>query len=134
MLGGDTAAGILLILAAFAVILIANSPLAHDYHALLHDPLAWTPVAKLKNLHLWINDALMAIFFFVVGLEIKREVLDGQLSSAEKRRLRSIWPSPEPRFPSSMAGRSRRRPTSLSRWACSACWASAFPHRCGCFC
>ena len=87
LLGGDTAAGILLILAAFAVILIANSPLAHDYHALLHDPLAWTPVAKLKNLHLWINDALMAIFFFVVGLEIKREVLDGQLSSAEKRRL-----------------------------------------------
>lgn len=87
MLGGDAAAGILLILAAAAVMVIANSPWANAYHSLLHDPLLWTPIAKLQNLHWWINDALMAIFFFVVGLEIKREVLDGELSSPEKRRL-----------------------------------------------
>jgi NhaA family Na+:H+ antiporter len=67
--------------------LVANSPLAEGYHAVFHGKLAWTPIAKLDTLHLWINDALMAIFFFVVGLEIKREVLDGQLSSPAKRRL-----------------------------------------------
>ena len=67
--------------------LAANSPLAHGYHALFHDPLALSPIAKLNTLHLWINDALMALFFFVVGLEIKREVLDGELASPQRRRL-----------------------------------------------
>ncbi len=87
LLGGDAAAGVLLILVAIAAIWIANSPLAHGYHDLFHGKLGWTPVAKLNTLHLWINDALMAIFFFVVGLEIKREVLAGELSSPAKRRL-----------------------------------------------
>ena len=87
LLGGDAAAGVLLILVAIAAMLVANSPLAEGYHDLCHGKLAWTPIAKLDTLHLWINDALMAIFFFVVGLEIKREVLDGQLSSPAKRRL-----------------------------------------------
>ena len=87
MLGGDAAAGVLLILVAVAAMLVANSPLAHGYHDLFHGKLTWTPIAKLDSLHLWINDALMAVFFFVVGLEIKREVLDGQLSSPARRRL-----------------------------------------------
>src|SRR5690606_21430717 len=77
----------LLILVAAAAKLIANSPLAHSYHDLFHAPLAFTPVAKLNTLHLWINDGLMAIFFFVVGLEVKREWIAGQLSTAEPRRL-----------------------------------------------
>ncbi len=47
----------------------------------------WTPIEKLQNLHLWINDGLMAVFFFVVGLEVKREMIEGQLASAEQRRL-----------------------------------------------
>ena len=81
MLGGEAAAGVILILVAVAAVWIANSPLAHDYHDLFHGKLAWTPIARLDTLHLWINDALMAVFFFVVGLEIKREVLDGELSS-----------------------------------------------------
>ncbi|GGC35161.1 Na(+)/H(+) antiporter NhaA 1 [Novosphingobium marinum] len=87
MLGGEAAAGVLLIIVAIAAMLVANSPLAHEYHELFHGELGWTPIPKLDNLHLWINDALMAIFFFVVGLEIKREVLEGELSSAKKRRL-----------------------------------------------
>ena len=87
MLGGDAASGVLLIIVAFIAIVLANSPLAHQYHEVFHAKLAWTPAAKLDTLHLWINDALMAIFFFVVGLEIKRELLDGQLSSPAKRRL-----------------------------------------------
>jgi Na+:H+ antiporter, NhaA family len=87
LLGGEAAAGVILILVAIAAMLVANSPLAQGYHHLFHAKLAWTPIAKLGTLHLWINDALMAVFFFVVGLEIKREVLDGQLSSPARRRL-----------------------------------------------
>ncbi|WP_370584329.1 Na+/H+ antiporter NhaA [Novosphingobium sp. ES2-1] len=75
-----------MICAAVALVL-ANSPLAEPWHGLFHHTLPWTPIAKLDNLHLWINDALMAVFFFVVGLEIKREILNGELSSPSRRRL-----------------------------------------------
>jgi NhaA family Na+:H+ antiporter len=87
VLGGETSAGLLLIGVAVAAVLAANSPLRHAYHDLFHTTLAWTPVPKLDTAHVWINDALMAVFFFVVGLEIKREVLAGELSDAAKRRL-----------------------------------------------
>lgn len=83
----DAFAGVLLIAVAAAAVLAANSPLAHTYHALFHDPLPWTPLAKLNTLHLWINDALMAVFFFVVGLEVKREVVSGALADPRSRRL-----------------------------------------------
>ena len=84
---GDASAGILLILVAAAAMLLANSTLAHEYHELFHGTLPFTPVPKLDTLHLWVNDGLMAIFFFVVGLEVKREWIEGQLSSADQRRL-----------------------------------------------
>lgn len=87
LLGGEAGAGFLLILIAGAAMIVANSPLEQAYRHLFHAPLSWTPIAKLNTFHLWINDALMALFFFVVGLEIKREVLDGELSSAQRRRL-----------------------------------------------
>ena len=83
----DAFAGILLIAVAVAAIGVANSPLAHAYHAMLHDTWRWSPVAKLDTLHLWINDGLMAVFFFVVGLEVKREILCGNLADARSRRL-----------------------------------------------
>jgi len=83
----DAFEGLLLILVAAAAIIAANSPLAETYHALFHHELAWTPVRKLDTLHLWINDALMAVFFFVVGLEVKREILAGSLADARTRRL-----------------------------------------------
>ena len=83
----DASAGILLILVAAAAMLVANSPLAGAYEELFYGDLAWTPIAKLDDLHLWINDGLMAIFFFVVGLEVKRELICGQLSSPEQRTL-----------------------------------------------
>ena len=86
-LGGEAAAGVLLIAAAGLALVLANSPLAGAWHGLFHHPLAFTPIAKLATWHLWINDAAMALFFFAVGLEIKREVLDGELSSPAKRRL-----------------------------------------------
>ena len=85
--GGEAAAGVLLIAAAALALILANSPAAGFYHAALHHPLPWTPVAPLADLHGWINDALMALFFFAVGLEIKREMLIGELSSPARRRL-----------------------------------------------
>ena len=84
---GDASAGVLLILVAAAAMVLANSVFAHEYHALFHGRLGFTPIAKLDTLHLWVNDAAMAVFFFVVGLEVKREWIEGQLSSAEQRRL-----------------------------------------------
>ncbi|WP_225899688.1 Na+/H+ antiporter NhaA [Croceicoccus gelatinilyticus] len=83
----EAASGIILIFVAILAMIVANSGLAHEYHDLFHGTLPWTPIPKLNNLHLWINDGLMAIFFFVVGLEIKREVVDGALSDPQARRL-----------------------------------------------
>lgn len=87
LFGGEAGAGILLIAVAALAMIAANSSLADGYHALFHGALPWTPIAKLNTAHLWINDALMALFFFVVGLEIKREVLDGELATPARRRL-----------------------------------------------
>ena len=86
----EAAGGILLIAAAALAMLAANLPgLSAEYFHLLH----WEtgPVISPKygpmTVHLWINDALMAVFFLLVGLEIKREFVDGQLASWEDRRL-----------------------------------------------
>jgi len=67
----------------------ANSPCADDYFHLLHTPIgvSWGDAAFRLSLHDWINDGLMAVFFFVVGVEIKRELVVGELSSAAKAAL-----------------------------------------------
>ena len=75
----DASAGILLILVAAAAMLAANSPLAGEYRELFYGDLSWTPIAKLDDLHLWINDGLMTLFFFVISLELKREIVLGEL-------------------------------------------------------
>lgn len=86
----DASAGILLIIVAAAAMLAANSVYAAEYKQLFYGHLPWTPVKKLDDLHLWINDGLMVIFFFVVGLEVKREVTSGSLANAAARRLPMI--------------------------------------------
>lgn len=78
----ESAGGILLMLATASALIIANSPLQNYYDLLLSTPVEVRvgPLEIAKPLLLWINDGLMAIFFFFVGLELKREVLDGELS------------------------------------------------------
>ncbi len=85
--GGMT--GIILFLVAFIAILWANSPWRETYFQIWHYEFSFKLAGfKLeKNIHHWINDGLMAMFFFLVGLEIKREIIAGELSSVKKAAL-----------------------------------------------
>jgi Na+:H+ antiporter, NhaA family len=88
-LRSESAGGLLLIGAAILAMIIANSPLAWTYFHALHletGPIL-TPKLGPMTAHLWINDGLMTVFFLLVGLEIKREFLDGHLSTWADRRL-----------------------------------------------
>ncbi|MCA0423024.1 MAG: Na+/H+ antiporter NhaA [Proteobacteria bacterium] len=80
-LANEASGGIVLMIVAALALVIANSPLAPSYFATLE-----TKVAGLSVLH-WINDALMAIFFLLVGLEVKREFIEGELSTWPARAL-----------------------------------------------
>jgi NhaA family Na+:H+ antiporter len=79
----ESAAGILLFVAALIALIVANSPLSHLYDRILDTTVAVQIGALVisKPLLLWVNDGLMAVFFFLVGLEIKREIMEGELSS-----------------------------------------------------
>jgi NhaA family Na+:H+ antiporter len=86
----EASGGILLMICTFIALIWANTSWSHSYRELWHTHL----VVSLGNLltldysiHHWINDGLMVIFFFTVGLEIKRELLVGELSSAQKASL-----------------------------------------------
>ena len=82
----ETSGGIILMIAAMFAMIIANTPLAAAYDAILgtYIKVGIGSFEIAKPAILWINDGLMAIFFFLVGLEIKREVLVGELSSFDK--------------------------------------------------
>src|SRR4051794_4153555 len=84
LLTSEASGGIVLMAAAAAALIAANSPVSSDYFALLQ-----RHVAGLSVVH-WINDGLMAIFFLLVGLEIKREMLEGQLATWPRRILPGI--------------------------------------------
>ena len=81
ILANEAAGGLVLMVAAAAALVVANSPLAEGYDHALHAYLG-----PLSLLH-WINDGLMAVFFLLVGLEIKREALDGRLRTWPDRVL-----------------------------------------------
>lgn len=81
--GHEASGGILLMLSAVAAMVVANSSLSDGYHGALNTYLAVTFDGEgiEKPLILWINDGLMAVFFFLVGLELKRELIEGKLKN-----------------------------------------------------
>jgi NhaA family Na+:H+ antiporter len=85
----ETSGGIVLIICTIIALIWANSPFADSYFHLWHTYITFDfgGFVLKHSLHHWINDGLMVIFFFVVGLEIKRELLAGELSSAKKAAL-----------------------------------------------
>ncbi|MDN5001452.1 Na+/H+ antiporter NhaA [Bradyrhizobium sp. GCM10027634] len=82
----EAISGIVLLTAAAAALLWANSPFAHAYHDIWHlqVPLRLGAFAFDRSLHFWINDALMTVFFLVVGMEIRREIHEGALSEFDQ--------------------------------------------------
>ena len=82
----EAASGLLLIAAAALALIINNSPLSGLYNSFLDTPVVAQigALSIAKPLLLWINDGLMALFFLIIGLEVKREVLEGQLSQVSQ--------------------------------------------------
>jgi len=85
----ETSGSILLLTCTVVALIWANSPWAHHYTAFWHTPVTvgLGSVKLSEELHFWVNDALMAVFFFVVGLEIKQEMLAGELASPRQAAL-----------------------------------------------
>jgi NhaA family Na+:H+ antiporter len=82
----ESASGVVLIAAAAVAMILANSPLSTHYELVVKMPVEIRvgPLQIAKPLLLWVNDGLMAVFFFLVGLELKREFLEGELSDRQK--------------------------------------------------
>lgn len=86
-IGKSTTGGIVLFIAAVVALILANSPWKEAYHHFWEHKFSLGIDNKYildQNLHHWINDGLMAVFFFVVGLELKREIIGGELSNPKK--------------------------------------------------
>jgi NhaA family Na+:H+ antiporter len=83
----ETASGIVLMAMAVLALILANSPLAGAYFAALKFPIALPGFGLAMDLGHWIKDGLMTVFFLLVGLEIKRELLDGELSTLRRAAL-----------------------------------------------
>ncbi|CRN08602.1 Na(+)/H(+) antiporter NhaA [Pseudomonas sp. URMO17WK12:I11] len=85
----EAVSGVVLLIAAIAALIWANSPAAASYDALWHTPitLGIGSLVYSQSLHFWINDGLMTIFFLVVGMEIRREIHEGALSSLRQASL-----------------------------------------------
>lgn len=82
----EAVSGIVLLFAAAVALIWANSPLAQSYHDLWHLPfsIGLGTFVYAQSLHFWVNDALMTVFFLVVGMEIRREIHEGALSKLDQ--------------------------------------------------
>ena len=85
----EASSGILLLVAAVIALLWANSPWAPTYEHLLHTPisLGFGEHAFTRTVHFWINEILMVVFFFLVGLEVRRELFEGEFSEPRRAAL-----------------------------------------------
>lgn len=88
-MSNSTTSGIMLFSSALLAMVLANSPWSEDFHHLweIDFGFSFNGIEVNKSLHHWINDGLMAVFFFVVGLELKREIIAGELSEPRKALL-----------------------------------------------
>ncbi len=125
----EAAGGIVLVAAAVAAMVVANSPLAFLYDRLIDLPVAIRigDFEIAKALLLWINDGLMAVFFLLVGLELKREFLDGELSSVRQIALPALGATGGMLVPAGIyAWLNRDNPVALEGWAIPAATDIAF--------
>lgn len=125
----EAAGGILLMMAAALAILVANSPLSVYYDLFIDTPVEIRvgPLEIAKPLLLWINDGLMAVFFFLIGLELKREALEGELSDLRKAALPAIGALGGMIVPAAIyAWINRADPVALQGWAIPAATDIAF--------
>lgn len=85
-ISNSTMSGIVLFSAAFLALVLSNSPWSEAFHHFWENEfsIGFSNHVLTKSLHHWINDGLMAVFFFVVGLELKREIIAGELSSPKQ--------------------------------------------------
>lgn len=86
----EKSGGLLLGISVIIALILANTPLSHIYHEILEQSfgIRWNNQTYFEyNIHHWINDGLMSIFFFVVGLELKREIIGGELSNPKQALL-----------------------------------------------
>ena len=116
----ESSTGILLMLVTVVALILKNSPLAGAYNAFLHTPveIRFGALQIAKPLLLWINDGLMAVFFLLVGLEVKRELLRGSLSSWSQAALPVIAAIGGMAVPALIyIGFNLREPLSLHGWA-----------------
>ncbi len=85
----EAASGIALIVATVVALVLASTSFSHDYHAVLEAKagISIGPWAVEHSIHFWINEGLMTLFFLVVGLEIRREIHEGELADLKRAAL-----------------------------------------------
>ena len=116
----ESSAGITLMFVTAAALLLKNSPLSAAYNAVLYTPVAvrFGALHIDKPLLLWINDGLMAVFFLLIGLEIKREIMEANLSSWSRAALPVIAAAGGMAVPALIyIGLNRAEPSAMLGWA-----------------
>lgn len=114
----EAVSGVVLLVAAAGALIWANSPWAHGYHDFWHAPVTFGfgDFVFTRSLHFWINDALMTVFFLVVGMEIRREIHDGALANLKLAALPVIAALGGVLMPALIYATINGRPPLLNGW------------------
>ena len=116
----ESASGVLLIIFSLFAIFLANSDFANYYYAIKNSyiSISFENFQLKETVHHWVNDGLMAIFFLVIGLELKREMINGQLSTFSKILLPGIAAVGGMAFPALIyIILNKHEPLAMSGWA-----------------